>query len=122
MFFAMFIVDFYILINTKYDPNTAIRLCQKQRSDSVFCSLKIREPSESREPKKSISMGQIQPTGHQPTSGQIQPAGTQFRPDPAYRTPVYLRADPACRYTVQNRSSLQDTSLSQGRSYLQVHS
>jgi hypothetical protein len=78
-------------------------------SDSVcFYSLKIREPSESREPKKSISMGQIQPTGHQPTSGQIQPAGTQFRTDPAHRTPAYPRADPACRYTVHNRPTLQE--------------
>merc|ERR1719285_1555788 len=32
-------------------------------------SLRAREMSEAREPKKSISMGQIQPTGNSPASG-----------------------------------------------------
>ena len=46
-------------------------------------SLKTREPKEDAaavivepprgEPKKSISMGQIQPTGNQPQAGQIMP-------------------------------------------------
>jgi len=45
---------------------TSLR-CRETRDEPV-------EPRE-REPKKSISMGQIQPTGNQPTSGQILTGG-----------------------------------------------
>ena len=49
----------------------------------VFFSFKSREAKEdvgeSREqPKKSISMGQIQPTGNQPSSAQVVPTSGQL--------------------------------------------
>lgn len=49
------------------------------RRHNSFKARDTRDELETREPKKSISMGQIQPTGNQPTSSQILP-GNQTKP------------------------------------------